>query len=293
MRNLSTLFLLFSILLCLGCDGKNKANTTEDTETVGTSQELKRSAFDTVAKSKIMIFGTYHFRQEDNYDELSKVNQEELSKIISRLAAFNPTKVVIEKEVHLDSLHNSFYQEYLSDDQALDTLPNETFQLGYRLAKKMQHDKIYLFDNKPEFIGSLAGFTWEKFGVESNKEKEFVSRFEKVINSSYRQNEDELAQLGLYSNLKMRNSPQAQNWNRERMHSYEIRVGIGSTWMGPDWLARVYQRNIRMMANIMAFNNPGEDRIVVIVGDNHKWILDQLLESNPEFEVVSSFDILN
>lgn len=46
-----------------------------------------------------------------------------------------------------------------------------------------------------------------------------------------------------------------------------------------------------MMANLMAFNTPGKDRIVIILGDNHKWVLDTLLGFNPDFELVSSYDL--
>ena len=75
------------------------------------------------------------------------------------------------------------------------------------------------------------------------------------------------------------------------MHMYEIRVGIQENWIGPDWLSRWYQRNIRMASNILKLSK-SEDRILVIVGDNHKWTLDMLLENTPDFEVVSSWDYL-
>lgn len=55
------------------------------------------------------------------------------------------------------------------------------------------------------------------------------------------------------------------------MHMYEIRVGI-QNWLGPDWLSRWYQRNIRMASNILKLAE-NKDRILIIVGDNHKWIL--------------------
>jgi hypothetical protein len=75
------------------------------------------------------------------------------------------------------------------------------------------------------------------------------------------------------------------------MHMYELRAGIGDNWMGPDWLARVYQRNLRMMAHLLKISEPG-DRLLVVVGDNHKWTLEDLMSKTPDLEVVSSFNYL-
>ncbi|WP_422104351.1 DUF5694 domain-containing protein [Winogradskyella sp.] len=248
--------------------------------------------FDSIPKSKVMVVGSYHFRQEKGYDELSAENQKQIKKLVDRLAEFEPTKVVIEKQPQYDSIFQDLYQKYILDHQVIDTLENETFQLGFRLAKLMGHKKVYLFDNQTEFIGSLEGFTWEKFGEETARDSLFVNRHLDIIMESFNENQEKLSGLSLYDNIMERNSPEAQKWNAQRMHAYEVRTGIQESWMGPDWLGRWYQRNIRMMANIMSFDNQGKDRILIIAGDNHKWVLDTLLGFNPDFEVVSSYELL-
>ncbi len=278
-------------LLFLSCGDNRQPIDVQDPVKIQEDTSVY-TRFDSIPKSLVMVVGTYHFRQEEHYDELSGKNQEHISKIVSRLAEFKPTKVVIEKEPQYDSIFQSLFQKYILNDQVIDTLENETFQLGFRLAKRMGHEKIYLFDDQTEFIGSLDGFTWEKFGEEVAKDSAFVNRHVDIIMDSFNENEKRYANLSLYDNILKRNSPEAQKWNAQRMHAYETRAGIQKSWMGPDWLGRWYQRNIRMMANLMSFNDHGNDRFVIIVGDNHKWVLDTLLEFNPDFEVVSSYDIL-
>ena len=71
----------------------------------------------------------------------------------------------------------------------------------------------------------------------------------------------------------------------------KLLVNSAQVWIGPDWLGRWYQRNIRMMGNVMQIAN-NDDRILIIVGDNHKWTLDMLFENAPDFKVVSSSDYL-
>ena len=271
------------ILLFASCTDTDHSNIEHNSTT---------TKFDSIPKSQVMVVGTYHFRQEENYDELSKENQIEIKKLVSKLAEFKPTKVVVEKLPENNSIYQDAYQKYLLDDTFINNHSNETAQLGFRLAKQMGHQKIYLFDNKPDFIGSLEGFTFERLGTEMSKDSLFANQHLDIIMDSFNENEKKLNSLSLYENIKERNSPTAQRWNAQRMHSYEIRTGIQDSWMGSDWLGRWYQRNIRMMANIMAFNNSGEDRILIIVGDNHKWVLDTLFGFNPDFEVISSYNIL-
>ncbi len=281
----STLLILLTALSCTPTENENMP-TEEEKSTAVTS------AFDAIPKSQIMVLGSYHFAQEDHYYELSEANQKEIAKLVNKLAEFKPTKVVIEKEPRLDSVYNALYQKYLVDEQLIDTLPNETYQLGFRLAKKMGHEKIYLFDDKTEFIGSLENFSFEALDEEIAKNEVFVKQHVEVMTKSYAENESTRQSLNLYDAMVSHNSPQHQEWNTQRMHAYEIRAGIQDSWMGPDWLGRWYQRNIRMTSNLLRFNNPGKDRMLIIVGDNHKWTLETLFHSTPDFEVVSSYDLL-
>ncbi len=267
-------------------------NTTVVAEEIETQEPAMTNGFGDIPSSKVLVLGTYHFNQENHYDELSEENQEQMARLLDTLAKFNPTKVVIEKEVRLDSLYNNFYQKYLNDESVLVKKPNEAFQVGYRLAKKLGHDRIYLFDDQTEFIGSLKDFTFNKLNEERVKDSVFVDKYMSDIKESFAARQKEFEALSLYDNLLMRNSPESNQWNAERMHLYETRIGIQDSWMGPDWLGRWYQRNLRMMANVMKVNNPGNDRILIVVGDNHKWVLDTLFGFNPEFEVVSSYELL-
>lgn len=244
-------------------------------------------------RSKVMVVGTYHFRQEDHYDELDAENQKQLEKVSEALATFQPTKIVLEWEPELTQKANERYTAYLNGSFSIDTLSNEGYQLGFRLARKMEHRQVYLFDDQTEFIGSLEGFTFEKFGAYAKENDDgFYNAHEEILIEHYGRNQEQLDQLNLYDRLLVMNSPKASAINAQRMHLYEVRVGIQKSWMGPDWLGRWYQRNVRMMANVLKFSEPPEDRILIIVGDNHKWVLDQLFEYTPDFELVSSYELL-
>lgn len=262
-------------------------------DTIGPDPEKLLLDYGDLPKSQVMVLGTYHFRQETHYDELSPDNQQQLEKIAEALAIFKPTKVVLEWEPHRTETVNQRYRAYLDGDFSIDTLVNEGYQLGFRMARKMGHERVYLFDDQTEFIGSLEGFTFDKFGEYAKAHDEgFYNVHEPVLIERYGKNQEALDKLNLYDRLLVMNSPKASAINAQRMHMYEVRVGIQKNWMGPDWLGRWYRRNVRMVANVLQFSEPPEDRILIIVGDNHKWVLDQLFAYSPDFEVVSSYELL-
>ena len=256
--------------------------------------KAQQTAFDaSIEKVKICVLGTYHFDQEEGYDELDEASQKDLRRIARAFAAYKPTKVVLERQPANLPRYQRIYRQYLSDERVLDTLNHEGFQIGYRIARNAGHQSIYLFDNKPEFIGSLSGFNFSKFDsvAESEGREDYLNTYKELIMKSFEANQERLGLLSLYDNLKLRNDPEFNNWNAQRMHLYEIRSGTGTSWLGADWLGRWYQRNLRMFAYLLEMIEPG-DRFLIVVGDNHKWILEQFINTSPEFELVPVSDFL-
>ncbi|MEQ8524764.1 DUF5694 domain-containing protein [Gracilimonas sp.] len=255
-------------------------------------KDIALKPFTVEPKIQTMVIGSYHFAQETDIDELSPENQKEIDKILNALEKFQPTKVVIEKEPQYTDRYNEVYQRYRAGTLSIDTLANETFQLGFKMAHRMDHDSIYLFDNKPEFIGSLEGFTFSGFNeYAAQHDSAFTQEHMEQIGSNFAFNDSLLRSLPLYEHIRLKNSPEAQQINANRMHMYEMRVGIAENWMGPDWLGRIYQRNIRMMGHLLKISKPG-DRLMVVVGANHKWILEDLMNKTPDFKVISAYKFL-
>ena len=102
-------------------------------------------------KPTIMILGTYHMANPGadavNFeadDILTAKRQRELQQLVEQLARFNPTKIAIEIDIGLDAKFEAQYQDYLNGRYQLER--NEVDQVGFRLAKKMQHSKVYCVD---------------------------------------------------------------------------------------------------------------------------------------------------
>ncbi len=274
-KAITTFFII--LIFCAGMHGQTKEPQAD---------LLKN--FDSLAHSTVMILGTFHF----DSTMLAQNHQSQLSRVVSALAAFHPTKVVLEWEPSRLTETNRQYRLFLRDSFDISDKPNEIYQIGFKVAKALEHDSVYLFDDQTEYIGSLDNFSFRSFNTYARQNDDgFYNKYENELIETWEHNQSLLDSHSLYDRLMLMNSPQAAKINAQRMHLYEVRVGIQKNWMGPDWLGRWYRRNVRMMSNVLKLAEEG-DRILIIVGDNHKWTLDMLFEHTPDFELESSWHLL-
>jgi hypothetical protein len=251
--------------------------------------------YDSEADVNALVLGTFHF----NNSVLSAENQDEISAFVGLLQAYKPTKILVEWEPNNAEQTNQNYQKFLNNQFSIKEKANEVYQLGFKLAKKMNHQQIYLFDDQTEYEGVLTSFLDENNEFSFNQfvqyakdhDSGFYNKFEDILTKTFRQNEVLIKSLPLSKKIAVLNSPQYQHINGQRMQMFEVRVGIQKNWVGPDWLGRWYRRNIRMLGNILKYAEKG-DRLLIIVGDNHKWLLDELIEKTPDFKLDSSWDLL-
>ncbi len=105
-------------------------------------------------KAEVLVLGTFHFAFRDldiiktdesnKIDILSPERQAELVDVIERLIKFNPTKIAIEQRSWSQPIIDSLYKKYLSDSLGLPV--GEMYQLGFRMAKMLNHNQIYCID---------------------------------------------------------------------------------------------------------------------------------------------------
>lgn len=283
------LLITFIVFLFQSCDEKVEAPENE-TPPLQQTSSLQRFHFND--KIKVTIVGTFHFGQNSSYDELSIENQALLEQLTDSLKRFGASKVFLEDNPIHDSIYNAQYKAYLKSDDYIKDKTNEIYQLGFRMAKKLGHDSIYLFDNRPPFIGSLNDFTFEIFSkFKDSSDLKFMRKHYDQVTQVYSYNDSIRKTMPIYDNIKSLNSLEGMEYDIYRMHSIELRAGVNDTWVGADWLGRWYQRNLRMMMHVLQQAEPG-DKVIIFVGSNHRWVLEQLMRNTPEFEIEDSFQYM-
>jgi hypothetical protein len=229
----------------------------------------------------VMIVGVAHLvahRDVHNStftdDPLSPKRQAQIDDVVARLARFSPTKVLVEGRQG-DAVLEKRYRDYVAGSF---TLPaNEVYQFGFRLAARAHDDAVYPVDTfGPSLISdeTAAGKEIDAF-LQQNLANVSYPGFQAYLTRS-----DELERSGTYLDLlRFLNTDGAI---RANAGWYSVVDGMGRDvhQAGTAYAAQWYIRNCYIFANILDVIRPG-DRVVVLFGQGHEYLLRELVQLNP------------
>jgi hypothetical protein len=239
--------------------------------------------------ARVMVLGTFHFHnpgldavQFEAPDPLGEQRQAEILDLVDALAAFEPTRIAVERlPENIKELEGRF-REWQSGERALG--PSEDEQLGFRLAARFGHEGVWPFDHR----GALPFGPVMEYARDNDPE--FMALFEQF-----------LEQMSADMNRWQQEWPLArilQHLNQENVFADDhalylriARVGAGTSQVGADLLSAWYDRNIRMFTNLQAISRPG-DRVMVIVGNGHAPILRELVRADGGMELIEAIEYL-
>ncbi len=254
--------------------------------------------------TKVLLLGTFHFgypnldgHKTDSskfIDVKSPQRQKEIEELAEVIQRFKPTKIYVESshQPWIDSLYN----EYLAGRYKLGR--NEIYQLGFRVAKQMKLPQVYAVDTWPFSSEFSEKYSWidslwtNAKPVDSTRDNYWAAKYKAFYNAG------DSIQLGLtmLENFLL----MAQPATLQRMHGHYLASGFNSAELpenngqqGPDALSIWwYNRNLRILNNILRTQPSSNDRIMVLFGNGHMPILKHCFYSSPEFEVVELKSLL-
>lgn len=258
-------------------------------------------AIDKSAKHNVLTLGVFHFdRSRDGSDIVAKnhidiseeTNQNQLDTIILKLEYFNPSAIAVEWRPEFQNKMDSLYQEYLQGNYKLGK--NEAFQIGFKLAKKLGLKKVFCVDNNPPLPSSIEEIDdWELY-AENLGHLELWHSYDQE-NSRYNTYMDTIQKhLKVKDYLLLINSKENSIRNKQLWTTGLVNVGYLDKHVGADLLGRWYQRNSRIYANSKNLvSKDSEENLLIIYGGAHKWILDELFDSSPDFNVIQFNDLMS
>lgn len=210
--------------------------------------------------------------------------------LVEKLKKQNFTRIAIEWTPDLDRTIDSLYQLYLKGEWELKS--HEVYQIGFRLAKAMGHKKLYYVDNLPPMPESvLALDDIEEYAKKLNQDSVFHLYDER--NNVYNSYMESLHQkTNVLEYLKLVNTKETALRNKQLWVTGLVHLGNGDGFVGADLTGHWYRRNTRIYTNVCALMKNKHENILVIYGMAHKWILDELLDANPEIELTQLNAIL-
>ena len=177
---------------------------------------------------------------------------------------------------------DSTYALYKAGDW---TLPrNEIYQLGYRLAKTLEHERVYAADRPRFWLGDSVQSVATKLGqldvLEGKAVHTRIALHEAANDAAM------LARGSIGDALRWMNDPDYLLRVQDGYFSRMARIGHETVDAGPDLVAEWYRRNIKIYWSVLDQLDYSEERIVIIIGGDHVPPLQHFFSSNAGFRVV-------
>lgn len=257
----------------------------------------------TLSKVKVYLLGSFHFALTDStYNVLDADHQKSIAELCNIIVAQNPEKVFIERQPEYESRSklDSVFRMFKNGAEL--TRPSEAYQIGFRVAKMLNHSKVYQCDHPGRF-GYLSRATIEY--ADSNGQMDILSghRFGTVKRHDELINEDSIMNnSSLLDYTRWLNSEEVMRTSHENYIATYPLVGSTNfydydddyTLIGADVLTDWYRRNILIYSKMINQVDYKKDKaIFLVIGGDHVPILNELFTANPFFEVVETDSWLN
>ncbi len=244
---------------------------------------------DAKTKPTLVILGSYHMGTAGNNVVNPKVaditapeRQEQLSKLVQNLKQFKATKIVVECDLEEDAKTQESYNQYLSGNYQL--TKNETNQIGFRLAKASGHKKVYCVDWSDAWDDPAINYI--KYASEDAEMDSFLKKVNQKIKQEIDAEFKRVLPLSVTKQLIALNAP-AQLENSLKFYFDLIRIGRGKDYIGANYVAWWYRRNLTILENIIRLTDSPNDRILVIYGVGHAKLLNQFANESGFYKVES------
>jgi hypothetical protein len=239
-------------------------------------------------RAQVMILGVYHFRaggtdyvanQVD--DHLAPERQAQIAEVLDRIERFRPTKIVVELLPEHEAEFNARYARYRAGAEALGV--NERDQLGMALAHRLGHERLYAAD-----ASSDMHFDEMMAAAEAAGRGDLVAQFQADM-ATIEAHMAATRSLSVRERLIDVNSAEVASWHAGYMTLAQM--GTRDNPVRARDMAAWWGRSMHIYAQIAQLSEPG-DRILVIYGSGHKFLLEQYFSQSREFQLVDPLDYL-
>lgn len=230
--------------------------------------------------AEMILVGTFHY--PDRFDIFSQDIQNQIDDFTNKLAFFHPNKIAVEfpyvMQDKLDELYAISDKHDLVEDVVYGNVErygsivpfksvNEIVQVGFRLGKKLNHDKIYAIDEDIELSNELFDKITPYIDLNSFFEKmRMMTEQTKDLKELYSiLNSDECIAVDHSVYLDM---------NKINLGKYE----------GSQFVLQWYERNLKIFSNLQNICEKG-DKVLVLIGSAHLKILKDLISASSEMDL--------
>jgi Family of unknown function (DUF5694) len=217
---------------------------------------------------------------------LTEKRQAQIASVVDELAAFRPTFIALEWPIARQAKLDSAYADYRAGRLAPSA--NEHQQLGMRLGKKLNLARIHAVDWNEAPPGDEKVYDYVEWSKTHGQGATLQALIDRTTATSVRLRADE--SIGDW--LIRMNDPQAIL--RDHRAYFDIAaIGDSESQPGAAWVGTWYARNLRIFTNLTRLTARPEDRIIVIYGAGHAYLLRQFAIESGAFRLIDVDQVLS
>ena len=247
------------------------------------------------ATAKLLILGTFHFKDAglDSYkpevdvDILSEKRQAELGRILDQLEDFSPTKILVEVKPERQAEFDERFGKYVAGEFELGS--NEIYQVGFRLAKRLGHRRLYAVDSSGRRYEDLPDS--EEYAKEHGQSFPVADRWDERYMAAYKVEDHAKAERTLTEHLLFLNSNERLRFSHGHYVLSDLALGSDGEYPAADSLTGWYNRNLRIYSNILRVMEP-QDRLLLLIGAGHVPIIRHAAQASPELDLIDLAGVL-
>jgi hypothetical protein len=245
--------------------------------------------------AKILLLGTFHFKDagldaykpQHAFDVFSEQRQREIADVVERLAAFLPTKIAIEQVPAKQAEVDEHYAAYVRGDAELG--PWESHQIGYRLATRLGHQRVYCVNAWDRHYESPSA---PEMYAHEHEQEHLLSEWTPRFTAWYAHGDQRKMERTLRETLVAGNTEEALLRGHGHYLVDRFKVGAGDDYPGPDRITAWFNRNLRIFANLQRITERPDERLFLVIGGGHVPILRHCVQASPEYDLVEVRDFL-
>ncbi|WP_235998506.1 DUF5694 domain-containing protein [Hymenobacter sp. BT559] len=259
---------------------------------------------------EVMVLGCDHLHQlytaqDPRSDVLSPKKQAELAQLRAQLRRFRPDLILVEAEPKEQPQLDSLYAAYQQGQLQLATLPygrSERYQIGFALAKELHLPA-------PQGVDYTASTSQGLLSTGRNIAlfRQGLQELQAAARPLRRQVQHD--SLSVYDYLARINQPDLVALSHRVLFNTPAYVTSGTfsasgtntndlgrvdtAYIGAHYITLFYNRNLKIYSNLLrAQQKTHAQRLLVIFGQNHVKVQEELLSANPTYRVVPAHTYL-
>jgi len=241
----------------------------------------------------LMVVGVAHFdnpardvvnTKVDNV--LTPKRQKEIIAVVDQLAKFHPNHVAVEWQATKQEKLDARYAAYRAGTYELTS--DERDQLGLRLAAKLQLPRVDAVDWLDEPPGKDEDYDFESYATAPEAKARLTA-----LRDPKRGGEKSsvLGRTTMGGFLAYLNSSEQLNEKNSEYFDYAL-LSDDEKAPGANWVGAWHTRNLRIFAKLVRIAEKPNDRVLVIYGAGHAYLLNQYATESHAFRIERPVELL-